>query len=93
MIAPSGRLRTLQLCVHCKESPAGFWVSHRGGKVVRTPWCLACCQELDRVHCHVTPFGNSLPSRPHFQAGGLRRGSAGRPVLVVNTRAGCAVRA
>jgi hypothetical protein len=61
MIAPGGPLRTLQLCVHCKESPAGFWVSHRGHKVVRRPWCLACCQELDRVHCHVTPFGNPPP--------------------------------
>jgi hypothetical protein len=48
---------TLQLCVHCKESPAGFWVSRSNGTVVRRPWCLACCQELDRARCDVTPFG------------------------------------
>jgi hypothetical protein len=50
---------TIQLCVHCKQSPAGFWVSRGDGAVVRRPWCLACCQELDRVHCDITPFGGS----------------------------------
>jgi hypothetical protein len=24
---------------------------------VRRPWCLACCQALDRAHCEVIPFG------------------------------------
>jgi hypothetical protein len=49
--------RTLQLCIHCRESPAGFWVSGKNAKTVRRPWCLACCEELDRGHCDVIPFG------------------------------------
>ena len=49
--------RTAQLCIHCHENPAGFWVSGRGGKVVRRPWCLSCCQELDQGLCDVVPFG------------------------------------
>ena len=56
------RARSLQLCIHCRERPAGFWVSHRGGTVARRPWCLTCCQELDQGLCDVVPFG------------GLRRG-------------------
>jgi hypothetical protein len=51
------RARTVQLCIHCRRSPAGFWVSRRGGTVVRRPWCLSCCQELDRGLCEVIPFG------------------------------------
>jgi hypothetical protein len=27
--------RTVQLCIHCRESPAGFWVSRKNGKVGR----------------------------------------------------------
>ena len=50
-------MRTIQLCVHCKKSPAGFWVSRGTSTVSGRPWCLACCQELDRVHCAITPFG------------------------------------
>jgi hypothetical protein len=45
-----------QLCIHCQENPAGFWVSRRGGAVVRRPWCLSCTRELDRGRCDVTPF-------------------------------------
>jgi hypothetical protein len=48
---------TVQLCIHCKQNPAGFWVIRRGGTVVRRPWCLYCCQELDPGLCEVTPFG------------------------------------
>ena len=48
--------RTIQLCIHCRQSPAGFWVSGPGAQTVRRPWCLSCCQELDRDLCHVTPF-------------------------------------
>ena len=48
--------RTVQLCVHCRQSPAGFWVSRRGDQTVRRPWCLACCQELHRDLCDVIPF-------------------------------------
>jgi hypothetical protein len=46
-----------QLCIHCRENPAGFWVSRRGGTVVRRPWCLSCTQVLDRGRCEVIPFG------------------------------------
>jgi len=50
--------RTVQLCIHCRGSPAGFWVSSKGGKTVRRPWCLSCCDELDRSRCDVIPFGS-----------------------------------
>jgi len=63
--APRERLRTralparlphtFQLCIHCGERPAGFWVSRTGAKTVRRPWCLSCCEELDR-DCRVIPF-------------------------------------
>ena len=49
--------RTVQLCIHCRESPAGFWVSRKDGKTVHRPWCLSCCDGLDRGRCDVTPFG------------------------------------
>ena len=59
--APSRRPALLphrfQLCVRCQVNPAGFWVSGTGSSVVRRPWCLSCCQHLDRATCHVTPFG------------------------------------
>jgi hypothetical protein len=57
MITPGLRPRTVQLCIHCRESPAGFWVSRKNGKVVRRPWCLSCCQGLDGGRCDVIPFG------------------------------------
>ena len=46
-----------RICVHCQVNPAGFWVSGRDSSVVRRPWCLSCCQDLDGATCHVTPFG------------------------------------
>jgi hypothetical protein len=49
-------LHTVQLCIHCRQSPAGFWVGRCGGQTVRRPWCLSCCQELDRDRCDVIPF-------------------------------------
>jgi len=49
--------RTIQLCIHCQQRPAGFWVRHTGGTVVRRPWCLSCCHELDRDRYDVIPFG------------------------------------
>jgi hypothetical protein len=52
-----GRGRTLQVCIHCRENPAGFWVSGRKSAVTRRPWCLSSCQELDRRLCDVIPFG------------------------------------
>ena len=54
----SGRLpHTFPLCIHCLVNPAGFWVSGTGGSVVRRPWCLSCCQDLDRERYDMTPFG------------------------------------
>jgi hypothetical protein len=48
--------RTGQLCIHCHQNPAGFWVSRKPAGVVRRPWCLTCCQELDLSSCDLTPF-------------------------------------
>jgi len=57
-VTASGMLpRTIQLCAHCQQRPAGFWVRRTGGTVVRRPWCLSCCQDLDRDHHDVIPFG------------------------------------
>jgi hypothetical protein len=49
--------RAVQLCIHCRKSPAGFWVSRKDSKTVHRPWCLSCCDGLDRGRCDVTPFG------------------------------------
>jgi hypothetical protein len=59
MIAPGLRLlpRTVQLCIHCRQSPAGFWVCPKNGKVARRPWCLSCCRELDPDRCEMIRFG------------------------------------
>jgi hypothetical protein len=64
--APQERLRTralparlphtIQLCIHCRENPAGFWVSCPGDTTVRRPWCLSCCQGLDLDRCDMIPF-------------------------------------
>jgi hypothetical protein len=47
---------TIQLCIHCRHNPAGFWVSRDSGQTVRRPWCLSCCQDLDPGRYHVKPF-------------------------------------
>ena len=49
-------MHTVQLCIHCRERPAGFWVSSKGGKTVRRPWCLSCCDGLDQSRCDLVPF-------------------------------------
>jgi hypothetical protein len=49
-------LRTIQLCIHCRHNPAGFWVSRNGSRTARRPWCLSCCQDLDPGCYHVNPF-------------------------------------
>jgi len=54
--APVWLPHTIQLCIHCRENPAGFWVSRTGGKTVRRPWCLSCCEGLDRDCCDMIPF-------------------------------------
>jgi hypothetical protein len=56
MTAPGLLPHTVQLCIHCRQNPAGFWVSRTGGQTVRRPWCLSCCRGLDRDRCDVTPF-------------------------------------
>jgi hypothetical protein len=49
--------RAIRLCVHCRENPAGYWVSHRGDRTVRRPWCVSCSHGLDWRDCDVIPFG------------------------------------
>ena len=49
--------RTIQLCVRCREKPAGYWVSHRGDRTARRPWCVSCSHGLDWRDCDVIPFG------------------------------------
>jgi hypothetical protein len=56
LVVPAILPRTVQLCVHCRERPAGFWVSRTDGKVVRRPWCLSCCQGLAPERCEVIQF-------------------------------------
>jgi hypothetical protein len=47
---------TIQLCIHCRHNPAGFWVSRDSDQTVRRPWCLSCCQDLDPACHHIKPF-------------------------------------
>ena len=47
---------TIQLCIHCRQNPAGFWVSRDSDQTVRRPWCLSCCQGLDPACHHIRPF-------------------------------------
>ena len=35
LIAPGLLPHTVQLCIHCRENPAGFWVSRKSAKAVR----------------------------------------------------------
>jgi len=49
---------TIQLCIHCRVNPAGFWVSHATAQTVRRPWCLSCCQHLDPRCYHINPFNS-----------------------------------
>ena len=56
MTAPGLLPHTAQLCVHCRQNPAGFWVSRTGARTVRRPWCLSCCQGLARDRYEVIPF-------------------------------------
>jgi hypothetical protein len=56
MTAARPRPHTIQLCIHCRQSPAGFWVSGNGGMPARRPWSLPCCQGPDPGRYHVIPF-------------------------------------
>lgn len=58
LIAPGLLPHTVQLCIHCRENPAGFWVSRKSAKAVRRPWWLSCCDVLDRGRYDVTRFGS-----------------------------------
>jgi hypothetical protein len=55
-VLPARLPHTIQLCIHCRENPAGFWVSRTADKTVRRPWCLSCCEGLDRDRCDMIPF-------------------------------------
>jgi hypothetical protein len=57
MLGSSLLPRTIRLCIHCRQNPAGFWVSRENGSVTRRPWCLSCSHQLDRGRYAVTPFG------------------------------------
>jgi hypothetical protein len=52
--------RTVQLCVRCRRNPAGFWVSRKNASAVRRPWCLSCCDVLDRDRCEMTRFADAV---------------------------------
>jgi len=54
--APFPLPHTTQLCIHCRQNPAGFWVSRTSDQTVRRPWCLSCCQDLDPDNYHLNPF-------------------------------------
>lgn len=58
MIAPGLLPHTLQPCIHCQQNPAGFWISQKRARTVRRPWCLSCCDGLDRSRCDVIAFGS-----------------------------------
>ena len=58
MIAPGLLPHTRQLCIHCQQNPAGFWVSQKRARTVRRPWCLSCRDRLDRSRDDVIAFGS-----------------------------------
>jgi hypothetical protein len=58
MIAPGLLPHTRQLCIHCQQNPAGFWVSQEPARTVRRPGCLSCCDGLDRSRSDVIAFGS-----------------------------------
>ena len=58
MIAPGLLPHTRQLCIHCQQNPAGFWVSQMRARTGRRSWCLSCCDGLDRSRCDVIAFGS-----------------------------------
>ena len=55
-VLPARLPHTIQLRVHCRDTPAGFWVSCTSGQTARRPWCLSCSQALDRDRRDVIPF-------------------------------------
>ena len=57
MLMPGRLPYTFPVCSRCLVNPAGFWVSGKDSNVVRRPWCLSCCEDLDRERCDMIPFG------------------------------------
>jgi hypothetical protein len=39
-----------------RQATLGKVLSRTGSQTVRRPWCLSCCDELDRDHCDVIRF-------------------------------------
>jgi len=58
MLMPDRLRHAFPVCIHCLVNPAGFWVSGKDSSVVRRPWCLSCCEDLDRERCDMIPFGD-----------------------------------
>jgi len=56
MLMPGRLPHSFPVCIHCLVNPAGFWVSGKDSSVVRRPWCLSCCEDLDRECCTMIPF-------------------------------------
>lgn len=54
--APFTLPHPIQLCIHCRQNPAGFWVSRTSDQTARRPWCLSCCQNLDPDSYLIKPF-------------------------------------
>lgn len=50
------RIHMIQLCVHCRNNPAGFWVYVTGHETTRRPWCLGCAERLDKAMYTVERF-------------------------------------
>ena len=79
MIIPGPRRlpHTFPLCTHCLVNPAGFWVRGKNTSVVRRPWCLSCCDNLDRERCDMIPFGRERPApttgRRRWPSAGISR--------------------
>jgi hypothetical protein len=49
--------RTIQLCIHRRQRPAGSRASRTTGQTARRLWRLSCCQGLDPGLSHVIPSG------------------------------------
>jgi hypothetical protein len=52
---PCLRPDPIQLCIHGRRNPAGFWVSRTGTMPARRPWRPSCCH-LDPGRSHLIPF-------------------------------------
>ena len=55
-VLPARLPHTIQLCIHCRDRPARFWVSRTSGQTVRRPSRPSGREGLDRDRCDVIPF-------------------------------------